>query len=301
MGMLLAWSIPVRANEPARAPKLQDLINKVKAQELQYANYELLITESYEQLRPEEVQPAMLLHMALNYRTQWRFIRQNGWGYSSQSRTGKWASGKAYDGHYVYAFDGKHTRVCDNGKARIYEGLKESLQTCRPHTLLLGTRRGSMSLADYLGQTEGGHQNRKKTVIVTVLGQEEIDGLQCVKVRIEHWGQAEEDPEHRIVWLAVERNFFPAKSYYGLGLAWEEDQVLEWNEIQPGLWIPKRMELVSNDWDAARQGLIVPSSRREFRLERIDLKPNYPLEFFQKVTLPDGTPFPAVAEKRAVD
>ncbi len=286
-GAMFFLVVPLTADEPALAPELKSLIEKVKAQEALYANHELVLTENYEHLRLEDASPAALSHLVAKKKTEWRIIRQNGMEYVSSWEKGTVADGSKIDRQRVSAYDGKQTRSREDGEVKVYDGLRTPSSAPRAHTLLLGRPR-RMSLGEFLGQTKSQHRSPRK-IAVTVIGDEKIDGLDCVKVKVEYWRGEEDDPTGcRHVWLAKNRNYFPVMSNSGFAPPFlEEATVLKWSEIKPGIWMPKTIDVASNDWNQAAQGNQVPHTRTEFEIKKVELKPDYPMEFFQKIDPPD--------------
>ena len=283
------------ADDPAGDEKLKALIKTVAEQEAIYANCEMLVAYEYKLVRP-----AKLDGDVLSSEEKLRIIRQGEFQFVSKVRKGICADGTPIDYRRVFAFDGKQTRVKSekidyrqpeikrDKRDNVYDGLKEFWTSIRPHTFLLARHTvRQQSLSEYLGQTE---LRRNQVRIVSVQENEIVDGFNCVKVKIETRsigrGQAQ---TFRYVWLASERNYFPVKSVVNgsNGVPMEESAVLKWQEVKPGVWIPKKMKIVGNDILADRMGKIAPSHRREYRVEKIDLKPGYPVEFFQDVKLPD--------------
>lgn len=289
--LCLSCAIRASADEPARDPKLADLIKKVKEQEARYADSELLITDEYTHLRLGDLPPEILPDIIEKSTTVRRIIRQGNLRYISRLSKGVRADGKKSEGQSVQAYDGTKTRARWGKQRQVHDGLKPLSFTVCPHMLLFDrTWPGEMSLAEFLGQTQT--KDGEWAIVVVVEGSEEIGGLECVKAKIEYSNLAGGATGSRIcLWLASKRNYFPVKSIYeasenskGLG---GENRVLKWNEIQPGVWVPKSIEIVVNGWDP-NAGLIVPDNRTELRVDEIDLKPRFPQEFFQDVELPGG-------------
>ena len=290
VGTLCFLVVPLTGEEPAVAPELKSLIEKVKAQEATYASYEMVLTETYEHMRLGDADPADLPKLVSKSKTEWRIVRQNDCEYVSRIEKGICGDGHKIDKRDVSAYDGKETRSWVNGDMKVYEGLKKSNLLLRPQMLLLeGTMPGRMSLAEFLEQKR---TDQGVNVIVTVEGNEKIGGLDCVKVKVEFWRGEEDDPsEWRRVWLAKNRNDLPVMSDAGFEAPWvEEATVLKWSEIVPGVWMPKKIEIIVNETNQAAPGKQVPRTRRQFHIEKIDLKPNYPVEFFQKISPPDQKP-----------
>ena len=285
LSLLLGSVISIPAEEPARDPKLADLINKVKEQEARYANYELVVTRKYQHLRTADVCPDDFDNITEKSSSRWRTIVQGDLRYVSRAEKGHTIDGTQTGHQIISAYDGKNTRTYRRNKLEIVNGLKSQHDSRRPHMLLLdGCRPGAMSLAEFLRQTK---DDVERPMVITVEGKDEVDELECVKIKIEHWYSETDNPEFRYVWLATGRNYLPVKSIYeGARGPGEEDRVLEWSEIPPGVWMPRKIEIVANVWDAKR-GAMVPMLRTDFHVTKIDLKPSYPLEFFQEIKLPE--------------
>jgi hypothetical protein len=273
-------------NTPADA-ELRALIDNIAAEEARYQNFELVVSYDYEFLRSREGASPSLVWENQGH---WRIVQQDKLRYVSEFESGRRIDGTPIEHRLISAYDGLHTRVLRDGLLNVHDGFREQRRHRRPHMLpLSGTHPGELSLEEYLTRTEARRDVRYQTRIV---GAETVDGLNCVKVKVEAWKEGQAERDYRFIWLATERNYFPLKSIaFGVGFSstvpLEEDSVLEWKEIEPGIWMPMRSEVIVNYTIPAGRGERVPSNRREYRVEKIDLNPKYRLEFFGDVHDPE--------------
>ena len=87
-------------------------------------------------------------------------------------------------------------------------------------------------------------------------GEEVVDGLRCVKVRVDRWSLLQGRPALQYLWLAPERNYHCVKeqlswpkSMFG-DLPLHEMHVDELREVAPGLWFPTKITVVEYDAQA---------------------------------------------------
>ena len=124
-------------------------------------------------------------------------------------------------------------------------------------------------------------------------GTEQFDGLTLHPLSLTLF--KDDEPQMRIdLWLAEERNFIPARaSWYHLQLstelAIEESKVLEWMELEPGIWLPKKTHLVSyNPVFMKLRNKQEVQWTEGYTVQSASLRPNYDKSIFQNLEVPDG-------------
>jgi hypothetical protein len=227
-----------------------------------------------------------------------RFVYQGDLFFFKREWTTESRSGEVGRFDAVKGFDGEMTRAVEQGKiANLIEGRKEDPRFFRPHNILLKKAFVTFPLSEYL---EGGdalkayRSYRSFNVTVELLGQEVLDGSRCFKVQVRTWndGQEPEKGGRRLLWLAIDRNYLPIRteayaSRVG-GKLVEFGRVERLEEIAPGIWFPMKASIVVYDEPALRQGKSVVAGTDTFTVKRVSLDPNYGIDLFRDIKIPDG-------------
>ena len=126
----------------------------------------------------------------------------------------------------VSAYDGERTRTVVAGNCvNIHLGRFEHPDVYPAHTLPLAHYRVNFPLSVYLSGTEAIHAHPKYprfvgesgsiyefTKVVTHFeGEEKVDGLRCVKIRVDRWSYSRSPASLQYLWLAPERNYLCVK------------------------------------------------------------------------------------------
>ncbi len=211
----------------------------------------------------------------------------------------------------ISAYDGEQTRTVVSGNcANIHLGRFEHPDIYPAHCLSLAHYLVNFPLSAFLSGTEAIHVQPKypKSVKDTGLvydftrveahleGEEIVDGLRCVKVRVNRWYSSRGQPDVLHLWLATERNHFCVKgrlswpkSEFGVGTA-HEMHVNQMRELAPGLWFPTKTTVVEYDRQSFEQQKQVVSKLTELSVEKVDLAPHHDQAFFHDVKLPADLP-----------
>lgn len=224
--------------------------------------------------------------------------------------------GKIINWCTLQGFDGQTTRIVEQESlANVRRGRVEDPRLFRPHTMLIGPSHGPavpFPLSTYL---QSGQATRRQArfadaeLAVFSEGEEWVDGLDCVEVRIEYWSDAwkERVPELRWLWLAVDRNYLPVRTtalFRGfprdhpppeVGRAWD------FRELAPGVWLPFRAS--STVYKGTRVGQVDPnvvSRKWDWTIDEARLDPHYDVSLFRDIPIPDGMPVFEVAPDGAI-
>ncbi|PQO28412.1 hypothetical protein C5Y96_16120 [Blastopirellula marina] len=202
----------------------------------------------------------------------------------------------------IRAFDGKVTRVINNGIANIVDGPTVDSNAIRPHMILLQgvtypvplsvLLQGYDAISAYPGDVS---PLKSREFDVTYLGQDKWNDLDCEKLALRHVSTKSNKVEEEFhVWLAVNRNYIPVK-VIGFDYKWSkklpkyEAEVGEFREVEPGMWFPVGASSEINDAFALKQGRKISKISQTYKVSDVDLNPTYPESYFQDVKFPDGT------------
>jgi len=323
LAVLISPSI-VRADKPQinQSQELQTLIQELERNEALYRNLKLKLHTVYEQ-PPGQVDPdkqarhkseLALIVQGDKYRqekvTKGRF--QQGFLIPPKKpynhfTNGTTESSEVFDGETLRKFN-RYDRAPgltsekrqQGGHGDITGEQERMLNLLRPHMLLFeqGLRvplstwfKGQDALAASPGWP---HYNDGRTYQVQLLGEEEIKGLNCIKVRIEQFRADGKQSEKIILWLARDRNLLPAQAvFYQPGRSEEVPQaeawVDEWQEVRPGVWFPLKFHKDRLNWivyTLKRKQQV--GWRKEYQFESIELDPPLAEDTFTKLTFPKG-------------
>lgn len=221
----------------------------------------------------------------------------------------------------VSTYDGDRTRTVVAGNCvNIHLGRFEHPDVHPAHTLPLAHYRVNFPLSVYLSGTEAIHADPKYPrflresgsayefikVVTHFEGEEKVDGLRCLKVRVDHWRTSKDTSALQYLWLAPERNSICVKeqvswpsSRFG-DLPYLEMHVDELREVAPGAWFPVKFTVVNYDIEALRQKKQVASSRTETTVEKVDLAPKHEAAFFRDIAIPAGLPVFTIKDRALV-
>ncbi len=189
-----------------------------------------------------------------------------------------------------------------------------------PHTLVLEPKGLNIPLSTYLGGTEAVHAHLGyerellkssiaipfRTVEVRLEGEEKIDGLRCLKIRVVHPTQQnrsqrfhrvfDDQPDpfavNRYLWLAPERNYLCIQEESSD----HRTHVDELRQVRPGLWFPAKVTVHSPP--SGRMGDPQTARRTEMVCEKIDLAPHHEDALFRDVAIPADLPVFTIKDGR---
>jgi peroxiredoxin len=289
----------------ARDERLAAIIAAVRAEEVKYKDIEYVARITVRDLqRKDPANPAEVTTMAKSrvvLQGERIFFRHHAFERVGASK---------YRHEEVSAFDGERTRTVVAGNcANIHLGRWQHPAISPAHSLPLAYDRVNFPLSTYLGGTEAIHARLGYTseiidsgsrdvfrrVEVRFDGEEVIDGLRCVKLRVDRWYQPNTLPTTQHLWLAPERNFLCIKG----GSPRTEMHVEELREVAPGVWFPARIVVVlSNARNPKVKGVVL--RRTETIVEDVNLAPRHEAAFFRGVEIPPGLPVFTIKDRRIV-
>ena len=211
----------------------------------------------------------------------------------------------------ISAYDGDRTRtVTTSNCANIHLGRFIHPEIFPAHAIPLAHYKINFPLSVYLSGTAAIHAHLKYSrglvesgspdgfamVVTRFEGEEPVDGLRCVKVRLDRWYRPNEQPLTQYLWLAPERNYHCVKERY----LRHEMRVTELREVAPGVWFPTKITV--SDSDALRPHLAVGVGveRTETIVEQVELAPHYEAALFRDVVIPADLPVFTIKDRALV-
>ncbi len=209
------------------------------------------------------------------------------------------------------ACDGDRTRTVVAGNCvNIHLGRWQHPGVYPIHSLPLSHHGINFPLSVYLSGTAAIHARLNYTrelvesglwtifrkVEARLEGEEQLDGLRCLKVRVYRWYQPNAEPSTQRLWLAPDRNYHCIKEEYKFGWQAQEMRVHELREAAPGLWYPARIAVVIRNVQARGQRV----SRTETIVEKVNRAPRHEAAFFADVPIPAELPVFTIKDRKIV-
>jgi hypothetical protein len=273
------------------------IIENVQANEALYENLEIVSSKTY-RLIDGAMAPQ---NAAATIFGQSRIVYQHGLLFIKHDENLKGADGKQYDQGFLEGYDGKSTRVVEQGRvANIRNDKLDELRLIRPHCLAIQSQ---VPLSVFLRGGEGMRKHpwyRNASITSRYVRDEMCFGLRCHKVRIDltpdSWKPT--DGTHywfQNLWLAIDRNFLPIRSEGYLDIQKDGESPIEigvaddLREIAPGVWFPFRARIDSYDRISYRdQGKHSLMGTHDIHISQASLDPNYDISLFRDIPIPNG-------------
>jgi hypothetical protein len=287
------------------------IIRNVADNEQLYDDIEVRWTETYSK---PYYHPVHKTHVPQADRFEYRSIRQGGMfflnkegeivGPPEKPETVREARRKGFDGEVTRWLEFRAGNV-----GNIVAGPAHDWHIMHAHTIPLRWRRTAVPLATFLRGRDAilGHPRGQETDVPQGMsptssydGEETINGLACHRIKVAHVRPDGESGSkvtaHRMLWLAVDRNYLPVKSeafnyFYSRDMAIETSSMTDLREIADGVWFPYQSEIsVFAELALLEKKESILSWRREYLVTDVSLSPLYDVDFFRDVQFPDGTP-----------
>ncbi|HUE16676.1 MAG TPA: hypothetical protein VMR25_21050, partial [Planctomycetaceae bacterium] len=295
-----AWAQESSADKTG-APKILELIGRVRAEEAKYQDLEIVTKRSHRTL------PGARFNRNVQREDETLdAVRQNGLFFAHVQIVRTLDAGGKLTQELVSAFDGERTRTVEMGNSvNVHLRRYEPSQVVPPHSWALAAWQVNFDLSTFLGGMPALAKDRKvrriRYAAGTVFefakldfhleGEEAVDGLRCVKIRCERRNTARSRPAAGLFRLALDRNLICAKLqvFYGPNRDAPdvESDVKEWREIGPGLWLPAR---IHSAWKLAGQKVPRVEWDEDFTLQSAKPHPDHPAAFFRDVPMPKDLP-----------
>ncbi|TXT39065.1 MAG: hypothetical protein FD138_185, partial [Planctomycetota bacterium] len=229
---------------PAQSPQLSGVIERLKLEEQKYARIELVVRSQQEPLKvfDNQTQQTEILRRLVRDQNLSYYLETMNCRVQETGATSRIVREETVQGRWW------RQRIESTGPSGAQHSDNSLFVLPKPnhrlgsHTLALGYWLGRPeSLSDIF--TDGTPGRRK---IVEVIGEETIDSEHCVKLK-ERSVSAGRSKFYGLLWLALDKNLLPFRSEFRDENAEGQQpvsvtQVTEWQEIQPKIWFPKRIE-----------------------------------------------------------
>lgn len=306
--LLLAFPVSAAErldNKPTDA--LQPVIRGVRAGEELFRNVELRYLEKYELLTSPPVTTDPRITMLLRYEIEQRLIVQDGLYYYTSNNRSETPKGPE-ESTYRFGYDGSvirsvksHTLTERPGEvqknANIRSGELPNLGGIvrTPHTLAHSLGKSTLSEwfdHSYIDKYHKGADFTSETVIE---GEEEINGISCVRVAhiTKGIGAERERTSKRVAWLASDRHYVPAKSamYERVAARHPVSVALasDWREVEAGVLVPFKVVTTAYTNETLDNARPTPKFRTTITVLSVSLNPKYDVSLFRDIPISAGT------------
>ncbi|WP_298867002.1 hypothetical protein [uncultured Gimesia sp.] len=250
---------------------VQDLIRDVKKNEKLYADLKLSLISVYEKFpKPADINKQIQTETDIvidlqgekfrsEFKSNGRGTVQNFVGTENYTISINDENIDVFDGNTFrkfWAFDhipdkkDKPRRTMSRGE--ISGEIPSVSNLARPHMFLRGTGGPRVPLSTYLEGARAitaypgsGADMHHMYFEKKILGNEEFQGLQCIKVQMEWIGSKGKPVSRNEIWLASDRNLIPVrilhyKYHRSKEIPTTEFRVDAWKELCPGVWFPMK-------------------------------------------------------------
>jgi hypothetical protein len=246
----------------ANSAELSRLIDKVRENESRFATFDSTVTISriyYPEPPGNRGEGFSLGAPVLKATDETNRVSMRGSRYFfSGEEVHSLTSGDKVTTKRVATFDGTQTVAIEaDNSATVFHGRYEPAQIAPPHAWGIFTLEVNFPLSVFLQGTaaikshpktrrfpaETGSVFEFSKVEVEWIGEEKLDDLDCVKVRVRRWYYTNDSPFLQFLWLAKDRNYHvaccrTATLRNGKEQPGDETRVTKWKQIAAGVWLP---------------------------------------------------------------
>lgn len=301
----LTLAILVVISTPARGElRLSDIIKKVRENEKLYQNIEVVMEETYDIGDRKPMNPASIgggtAHQVIRTQSKLRYVSQGKWFRLEREGT-KQNTQKTSSLDRIRAYDGETTRVLDrNAIGNISKERLEDPAFVRPHTLAIRYVDLPVPFSVYLSGDKAirAHPNaswpKNLSLVATYEGEEKCRDLNCHKIVVTSLTKSGHVSTRKEFWLAEDRNYLPVQRVLytpsrSNDISNNETFMSDLREIEPGIWFPFDVETTAyNKFAIQRDGVQNLQWQEQYKVERVDLNPDYDRKFFSNVEFPEG-------------
>jgi len=298
MGVLIAMWLSTQASvADAEKPTLDQVIKRVRENERLYRNIEMTVEWEYRSeapvnaaIPPEKKKKSV----ATLVTTKIQVVHADGRFLYRADRSSEMPGiAKKEKSQTVGAWDGARTRIFHRFSSGTYASIYDirylQWDVVMPNTLLM-TKWNPKPLSKLL---------RIRDIPDThyhwdVVGEEKVDGVDCVKLKFETVAvDSGRIIQRSIVWLAVNRNYQPAKfvSYrpsHNVKLPHSIGRVTKFMRLKGTVWLPSKTALVVYNSRELTEGRQVVNYRTAYTVKAATLNPKADDSIFKAAKIPKG-------------
>lgn len=290
MSLVVCSLLLALPSQDTRVPSLQELIKNVRASEKLYDNIDVSFRTDYRLISQKNNPVIASRHSAKTS----RYVSKGDFARFECSHRSVDLQGNENNFDQLVTYDGSKTRIRQGDILNVREGKHvHSANAFRPHTILLDRYFVRVPLSVYLegGEAVSKHPQagayKDHQVETTVLGYETMEGKKCIQVKILFYPlQNPELVSSLVVGIDPEKNYIPVKytgysDYLSKTVYMNTCCVTEWKEVDPGIWVPKKMARKANDsYELEKNGKVLVSNEDETKVESVTLTPNHDKSFY---------------------
>ena len=290
-------------------PKMVEIIKHVRENELRYFDLETIVRRTTQVADAKDRKK----WSPITTDELWHTVQQDDLIYfrGETSRTGDIVRTQQSS-----AFDGEKTRSIEYGNSvNIHLGRKESPDVYPPHNWALVRLRINFPLSVFLEGTDAIRSHPKVVkfphesgsiyefprVETSIIGEDTVDGLACVKIRCKRYYSSRSPPVSHLLWLARERNYLCVKSETvneGTQEVSESTRVEAFRELAPNVWILSKVVSVDGAFGPPGNDEPVGRSKETLTVKKAIINPRHPVDYFRNVTIPADLPLYRIEKGR---
>lgn len=293
-GLLGVSSPLVIASEEDKRDRLSGIIAVIRENEALLRSIEFVYESSYELVHPMPAPVDMQLKTIKNSEYKMRYVYQNGLIYFKFNGSRGFLDGSnSSSREVIYGYDGVKTRCIEGSLENEIDGVKHHTLAIYPYTLILARGNIRFPLSEYLSGSNSISKypyTKDRHFRTSVEGEDEIEGLKCIKVRTQTWSGRMKPEQGDLIemWLVVSRNFLPIHSrVYRMRFSDTTPVAVGYadhKEIAPGVWFPNTVTI--HVYPDARRSAAVNMTK--YVLRYVKLNPGYGIELFRNIASPNA-------------
>ncbi len=307
---------PDETKPPATAASpttIEEVIARVREQEAVFRDLDVTLKTSWK-FHPQPRQPRggfdggpAVMEMI---EATLRQVTQGDRLFCSRDEVTSLTSGEKVAAKSLAVHDGTKTVAIDEGNsATVFERRYEPAWFFPPHCWPLFTLEVNFPLSVYLQGTaamkshpkvrrfsvERGSVFEFYKVEADLVGEETIDELACIKLKVRRWHRTKDAPETQYLWLAKDRSYHVARCRTawlrnGEEVSGEGAQVTRWRKLAEGVWLPSTVESQTFVRDDKGKETAAVLYTRRLALGPATLNPEVPANLFALPEIPDSLP-----------
>ena len=206
------------------------------------------------------------------------------------------------EGHDSYSIrhgcDGQETRMVEGATGNRHKGRVRDPRIPHANSIFFKDWHSPTPFSRFLSAKRNRQGNMRYEW--TLAGEETQDGLHCIKLQLNWMADSGEAPELYMqseLWVSKERNYFPVFATHHR--VFGDKRVLSgeiradtFEQLEPNVWIPKRIRATGYDIPLALEGKKVRNNSKSWTISEVTLVPDDPQKLQELETLIATVVFP---------